>query len=49
MAKENTKKDLDQVVEDAMKRYYMKGIKERLKDSNLSSLRVAYYVLKKQR
>lgn len=40
--------DLDQVVEEAMKRYYRKGIKERLKNANLSALRVAYYVLKRE-
>lgn len=40
--------DLDQVVEEAMKRYYRKGIKERLKNVNLSALRVAYYVLKRE-
>ena len=45
---EEKREDLDQIVEEAMKRYYRKGIKERLKDANLSALRVAYYTLKRE-
>lgn len=42
-------KDLEQTVEDAMKRYYMKGIKQKLKTENrLSTLRVVYYTLKRE-
>ena len=48
MGEKNKEKDLDQIVEDAMKRYYMKGIKQKLKtESRLSTLRIIYYILKK--
>lgn len=49
MAKSRTEKEIDADVESAMKRYYMKKIKEKLKtEDRLSTLRVVYYVLKRE-
>ena len=49
MAESRTEKDIDADVESAMKRYYMKKIKEKLKtEDRLSTLRVVYYVLKRE-
>lgn len=49
MAESRTGKDIDADVESAMKRYYMKKIKEKLKtEDRLSTLRVVYYVLKRE-
>lgn len=49
MAESRTEKEIDADVESAMKRYYMKKIKEKLKTENrLSTLRVVYYVLKRE-
>nr|DAX00910.1 MAG TPA: hypothetical protein [Bacteriophage sp.] len=49
MAESRTEKDIDADVEEAMKRYYMKKIKEKLKtEDRLSTLRVVYYVLKRE-
>ena len=49
MAESRTEKDIDADVEEAMKQYYMKKIKEKLKtEDRLSTLRVVYYVLKRE-
>lgn len=49
MAESRTEKEIDTDVESAMKRYYMKKIKEKLKtEDRLSTLRVVYYVLKRE-
>lgn len=49
MAESRTEKEIDADVEEAMKRYYMKKIKEKLKtEDRLSTLRVVYYVLKRE-
>ncbi|WP_443959652.1 hypothetical protein [Roseburia inulinivorans] len=49
MAESRTEKEIDADVESAMKRYYMKKIKEKLKtEDRLSTLRVVYYVLKRE-
>lgn len=49
MAESRSEKDIDADVEEAMKRYYMKKIKEKLKtEDRLSTLRVVYYVLKRE-
>ncbi len=49
MAESRTEKEIDPDVEEAMKRYYMKKIKEKLKtEDRLSTLRVVYYVLKRE-
>lgn len=49
MAESRTEKEIDVDVEEAMKRYYMKKIKEKLKtEDRLSTLRVVYYVLKRE-
>lgn len=49
MAESRTEKDIDADVEEAMKRYYTKKIKEKLKtEDRLSTLRVVYYVLKRE-
>lgn len=49
MAESRSEKGIDADVESAMKRYYMKKIKEKLKtEDRLSTLRVVYYVLKRE-
>lgn len=49
MAESRSEKEIDADVESAMKRYYMKKIKEKLKtEDRLSTLRVVYYVLKRE-
>ena len=49
MAESRTEKEIDADVEEAMKRYYMKKIKEKLKtEDRLSTLRVVYYVLMRE-
>ena len=49
MAESRTEKEIDADVESAMKRYYMKKIKEKLKtEDRLSTLRVVYYVLRRE-
>lgn len=49
MVESRTEKEIDADVESAMKRYYMKKIKEKLKtEDRLSTLRVVYYVLKRE-
>ena len=49
MTESRTEKEIDADVESAMKRYYMKKIKEKLKtEDRLSTLRVVYYVLKRE-
>lgn len=46
MAESRTEKEIDADVEEAMKRYYMKKIKEKLKTENrLSKLKIVYYIL----
>lgn len=49
MAESRTEKEIEKDAEEAMKRYYMKKIKEKLKtEDRLSTLRVVYYVLKRE-
>lgn len=49
MAESRSEKEIDADVESAMKRYYMKKIKEKLKtEDRLSTLKVVYYVLKRE-
>lgn len=49
MVESRSEKEIDADVESAMKRYYMKKIKEKLKtEDRLSTLRVVYYVLKRE-
>lgn len=46
MTESRTEKDIDADVEEAMKRYYMKKIKEKLKtEDRLSKLKIVYYIL----
>lgn len=46
MAESRSEKDIDADVEEAMKRYYMKKIKEKLKaEDRLSKLKIVYYIL----
>ena len=46
MAESRTEKDIDADVEEAMKRYYTKKIKEKLKtEDRLSKLKIVYYIL----
>lgn len=49
MAESRTEKDIDADVEEAMKRYYTKKIKEKLKtEDRLSKLKIVYYILVKE-
>ena len=46
MVESRTEKEIDADVEEAMKRYYMKQIKEKLKtEDRLSKLKIVYYIL----
>lgn len=46
MTESRSEKDIDADVEEAMKRYYMKKIKEKLKtEDRLSKLKIVYYIL----
>ena len=46
MAESRSEKDIDADVEEAMKRCYMKKIKEKLKtEDRLSKLKIVYYIL----
>lgn len=46
MAESRTEKEIDADVEEAMKRYYTKKIKEKLKtEDRLSKLKIVYYIL----
>lgn len=49
MAESRSEKDIDADVEEAMKRYYTKKIKEKLKtEDRLSKLKIVYYILVKE-
>ena len=46
MVESRTEKEIDADVEEAMKRQYMKKIKEKLKtEDRLSKLKIVYYIL----
>lgn len=48
MAESRTEKEIDADVEEAMKKYYKKKIRELLRnEERLSTLRVVYYILTK--